>query len=66
MNVCKKYYNAIALFVKFQPKMKGFWIFFWQTWQNQVHHNTSSPLSRSSQLINSKLFSSKYSKTEMC
>ena len=66
MYVCKKYNNNFALFVKFQPKMKAFWIFFWQDWQNQVHHNTSSPLSRSSQLINSKLFSSKYSNTEMC
>ena len=66
MYVCKKYNNDVALFVKFQPKMKAFWIFFWQDWQNQVHHNTSSPLSRSSQLINSKLFSSKYSNTEIC
>ena len=66
MYVCKKYNNNFALFVKFQPKMKAFWIFFWQDWQNQVHHNTSSPLSRSSQLINSKLFSSKYSNSELC
>ena len=56
----------IALFVKYQRKMKEFCIFFRQNWQNQVHHNTSSPLSRSSQLINSKLSPSKYSNTDMC